>query len=115
MYSIIRGTTRDLPDASAFVETLNDIAESKTPECSLFVPGPEIVVSRAPGRLDIMGGIADYSGSLVLELPITEATFAAVQRDPSRRLTIVSLTQDRSEPLRFEIELSDLEHHGAPV
>lgn len=28
----------------------------------------EIFVSRAPGRLDVMGGIADYSGSLVLQV-----------------------------------------------
>ncbi|GFP82172.1 l-arabinokinase [Phtheirospermum japonicum] len=27
----------------------------------------EIIVARAPGRLDVMGGIADYSGSLVLQ------------------------------------------------
>lgn len=39
----------------------------------------EIVVARAPGRLDVMGGIADYSGSLVLELPLGVATSAAVQ------------------------------------
>lgn len=25
-------------------------------------------VTRAPGRLDVMGGIADYSGSLVLQV-----------------------------------------------
>ncbi|MDZ7645843.1 MAG: galactokinase family protein [Cytophagales bacterium] len=28
----------------------------------------------APGRLDVMGGIADYSGSLVLQMPITQKT-----------------------------------------
>jgi len=28
----------------------------------------------APGRLDVMGGIADYSGSLVLQMPITQQT-----------------------------------------
>ncbi len=28
----------------------------------------DIYVSRAPGRLDVMGGIADYSGSLVLQV-----------------------------------------------
>jgi hypothetical protein len=27
-----------------------------------------------------MGGIADYSGSLVLEMPIAEATLVAIQR-----------------------------------
>lgn len=28
----------------------------------------EIFLSRAPGRLDVMGGIGDYSGSLVLQV-----------------------------------------------
>jgi galactokinase len=28
----------------------------------------------APGRLDVMGGIADYSGSLVLQMPLREQT-----------------------------------------
>jgi galactokinase len=30
--------------------------------------------SSAPGRLDVMGGIADYSGSLVLQMPISQKT-----------------------------------------
>ncbi|XP_057821160.2 L-arabinokinase isoform X2 [Cryptomeria japonica] len=38
-----------------------------------------IFVARAPGRLDVMGGVADYSGSLVLQMPIREACHAAVQ------------------------------------
>lgn len=57
----------------------------------LFEPGADVVVSRAPGRLDVMGGIADYSGSLVLQRPIAEATFAAVQRIDRHALEIVSL------------------------
>ncbi|MCS6823973.1 MAG: hypothetical protein NZ529_06725 [Cytophagaceae bacterium] len=36
--------------------------------------GNQIFVGIAPGRLDVMGGIADYSGSLVLQLPITNKT-----------------------------------------
>ena len=28
----------------------------------------------APGRLDVMGGIADYSGALVLQMPIAQQT-----------------------------------------
>jgi L-arabinokinase len=54
-----------------FVETL------KARE--LFEPGSSVVLTRAPGRLDVMGGIADYSGSLVLQRPIAETTFAAIQ------------------------------------
>ena len=46
---------------------------------TLFEKKSAIHVARAPGRLDIMGGIGDYSGSLVLEMPIAEAAFAAVQ------------------------------------
>lgn len=41
-----------------------------------------MIVTRAPGRLDVMGGIADYSGSLVLQLPLAEACHVAVQRHP---------------------------------
>jgi L-arabinokinase len=48
------------------------------------------LVARAPGRLDVMGGIADYSGSLVLELPIAEATFVAVQATEHERVRVVS-------------------------
>ncbi|MCS7237573.1 MAG: hypothetical protein NZ899_04805 [Thermoguttaceae bacterium] len=44
-----------------------------------FHPDRPIICARAPGRLDCMGGIADYSGSLVLELPLAEATFVAAQ------------------------------------
>ncbi len=38
-----------------------------------------MIVSRAPGRLDVMGGIADYSGSLVLQLPLDRTTTATLE------------------------------------
>jgi galactokinase len=38
-----------------------------------------IWVARAPGRLDVMGGIADYSGALVLEMPLAHAAVAGAQ------------------------------------
>jgi L-arabinokinase len=44
-----------------------------------FTPGLPITTARAPGRLDVMGGVADYSGSVVLEAPLARATFCAVQ------------------------------------
>jgi len=56
-----------------------------------FEPGANVVVSRAPGRLDVMGGIADYSGSLVLQRPIAEATWAAVQPIERPVLDILSI------------------------
>src|SRR5436189_190248 len=39
----------------------------------------EITLARAPGRLDLMGGIAVYSGSLVLQMPLAVATWVAAQ------------------------------------
>ena len=70
-------------------------------ERRLFERGASIAVSRAPGRLDVMGGIADYSGSLVLERPIAEATWAAVQRVDRPVLEIVSLGRPPcSDPAR---------------
>ena len=116
MYRITHGTTHNLPDTPAFIETLNQLEESPVAEARrLFDPKREIVVARAPGRLDVMGGIADYSGSLVLELPLQEATYAALQRDPSRRLRIVSLAEDSALALAFEMPLADFEGAGDPV
>jgi L-arabinokinase len=116
MYRIIRGTTYSLPDAAAFIETLKALEQSAVPEArQLFDRGAELIVARAPGRLDVMGGIADYSGSLVLELPIREATFVALQRDASRRLRIVSLLDDSAPALAFEMSLDEFESAGRPV
>src|SRR5215510_10964516 len=98
MYRIIHGETHDLPDVDGFIETLNNLDQSQR---WLFDSNTEIVIARAPGRLDVMGGIADYSGSLVLELPILEATFVALQRQADRRLTIVSLGDGAGQTLAF--------------
>src|SRR5262249_6944871 len=116
MYRIIHGETHDLPDVAGFVETLNKLDQSPSPEArGLFDPKAELVVARAPGRLDVMGGIADYSGSLVLEGPILEATFAALQRQTDRRLMVVSLAEDARKTLAFEMTLSEFENAGEPV
>ena len=79
-------------------------------ERRLFERGSSIFVSRAPGRLDVMGGIADYSGSLMLERPIAEATWAAVQRLDRPVLEIVSLGRPS-----YTIPLQTLVSGGAPV
>ena len=105
-FEIVSGDTHGLNDVSGFIETINSIE-------TLFENGSELTITRAPGRLDVMGGIADYSGSLVLELPISEATFVALQKDDSRQLRIVSLVDDKTRNL--EMALSDLERDGEPI
>jgi len=90
------------PGLAAFASTLQ--------EQRLFERGTTMAVSRAPGRLDVMGGIADYSGSLVLERPIAEATWAAAQRVDRPVLEIVSLGRPP-----FTIPLETLAPGGVPA
>jgi L-arabinokinase len=59
----------------AFEETVKGL---KT-ENGFFSPQVPIYISRAPGRLDLMGGNDDYTGGLVFESTIREATYAAAQ------------------------------------
>lgn len=57
----------------------------------LYSTGRPVHLSRAPGRLDVMGGIADYSGSLVLEGTLSEATVCGVQLRDDRAVCVRSL------------------------
>jgi len=115
-YEIICGDDRHLSDVSAFIDTLSSLEVHPALEKrTLFDPQLELVVARAPGRLDVMGGIADYSGSLVLESPIAEATLVALQKDDARRLRIVSLMESTMRVVSFEMPLADLERGGEPI
>lgn len=79
------------------------------PLSELLLPGVEAVVARAPGRLDVMGGIADYSGSLVLQMPIAEGTWVLAQRASDSRICLGSLDQkDASKSRYFEVPLAAL-------
>jgi galactokinase len=55
-------------------------------ECNFFAPGSPVFIGRSPGRLDLMGGNVDYTGGLVFEATIREATWAAVQLRADRRI-----------------------------
>jgi galactokinase len=72
----------------------------------MFNTNTDVIVTRAPGRLDVMGGIADYSGSHVLQFPIAEGTVAAIQRNDERRLNIVTLLNDEPRQSSFTMPLS---------
>jgi len=47
-----------------------------------------VAIARAPGRLDVLGGIADYSGSVVLQRPIAEAVVAVAHHRENELLRI---------------------------
>ncbi|HEY2962554.1 MAG TPA: galactokinase family protein [Pyrinomonadaceae bacterium] len=95
------------PDTRRFIKRLKQF--------EFFSPS-EIFVSRAPGRIDLMGGIADYSGALVLQWPIAAATHVAVQLQDTPAIEICSLASSPKNPNRsFEMGVADFESNGAPV
>lgn len=113
-YRIVHGSTHGLSDVARLIEMLNTLDRHPMAEVRRLFDGlSDIVVARAPGRLDVMGGIADYSGSLVLQLPLNQATLVALQRDRQRRLTIVSLRTTGAT--WFTMPLSDFEAGAIPL
>jgi galactokinase len=117
MYQIVDGSTHNLPDVEAFLETVNSLIAYPTLEArGMFDPQSDVFVARAPGRLDVMGGIADYSGSLVLQLPLQEATLTALQRQAKPFLRVVSLgAEANNRAPEFEMPLADFERDGSPL
>jgi len=72
-------------DFDGFAAAMRDEAPDFFPE------GTPVFAARAPGRLDVMGGIADYSGSLVAEMPLAQAAVVGAQRgDASDDVTVRS-------------------------
>ncbi|XP_031375434.1 L-arabinokinase-like isoform X1 [Punica granatum] len=148
---IIHGDIQGLSDTKSFLKSLaglnatNDSIKNtekrqmreRKAAAGLFNWEEDIFVTRAPGRLDVMGGIADYSGSLVLQMPIREACHVAVQRNnpskhrlwkhalarqqakgqgPTPVLQIVSYGSELSNRgPTFDMDLSDFMEDGKPI
>ncbi|KAK3211979.1 hypothetical protein Dsin_016685 [Dipteronia sinensis] len=150
-FEILHGDVHGLSDTMNFLKSLAGLdavsdSEKNTEKrqirerraaAGLFNWEEEIFVTRAPGRLDVMGGIADYSGSLVLQMPIREACHVAVQRNhpskhrlwkhalarqntkgqgPTPVLQIVSYGSELSNRApTFDMDLSDFLEGGKPI
>ena len=78
-----------------------------------FQKGAEILINRTPGRLDLMGGNDDYTGGLVFETTIREATLVAVQPRPDQTVRFYNpAVKDLGWSERIEFSLADLMDHG---
>lgn len=65
------------------------------------------VVTRAPGRLDCMGGMADYSGALALQMPIERAAYVAAGRREDQRVHVeIASPAPEGEPSSFTWPIS---------
>ncbi|XP_058211903.1 L-arabinokinase [Rhododendron vialii] len=108
-FNILHGDLQGLSDTMTFLKSLAELDavydSGKTKEkhwmrermaaAGIFNWEEEIFVARAPGRLDVVGGIADYSGSLVLQMPIREACHVAVQTNHPSKHKLWKHTQAR--------------------
>jgi galactokinase len=89
------------PEFAAHIDRLRQLRKSRDPLFQTLIDSTSpVFVARAPGRLDVMGGIADYSGSLVLQLPTAEAAFVAIQPSLDGEVTIVSIGPDQDSTAR---------------
>ena len=95
---------------------LDEALAAVAAHAALFDAGRTITLARAPGRLDVMGGIADYSGSLVLELPLAAATWVAAQACDDGVVALLTTAGDGLDiEARVEIPLESLAPERGPL
>lgn len=95
------------PPDPGLLDAFEECLRRRGPE--LFQPGRPITVARAPGRLDVMGGIADYSGSVVFESTLGRAAIVAFQpRDDARLIAHSTTFEGGQKAARAEADLADL-------
>jgi galactokinase len=101
---------RKLPmEIVEFESFLKKPASDPTGLAALFTSG-EIIVARVPARLDVMGGIADYSGANVCEGVLGRGMVIALQARTDRTLRIRTLlAYRRSLPVETRIPLDYFE------
>ena len=100
----------DLPhDVDAALETLTRELNSGHELLAACIDRTQpLVAGRAPARLDVMGGIADYSGSTVLQLPLKESTVALCQRSTDHEFKVISMSEEEGVDVQtVSIPLAD--------
>jgi galactokinase len=74
----------------------------------------DVRVSRAPGRLDVMGGIADYTGSLVCQATLDRAAAVALSRRSDRQVQVSSFNlRDEGSSFTYRVALDALAEQSA--
>ena len=103
-------TDRNLPiEILQFESFLKKPNSDPTGLAGLFNTG-EIVVTRVPARLDVMGGIADYSGANVCEGVLGRGMIIALQPRTDRTLRIRTMqAHHKSLPIETRIPLDYFE------
>ena len=72
-----------MSDFIATVKAIRDVGE-------IFSTDRPVSIARSPGRLDLMGGNDDYTGGMVFESTIREATWAAAQVRNDNKIVLIN-------------------------
>src|SRR5471032_707115 len=93
------------PEVLEFEELLRKPNSDPTGFAGFFNSG-EVWAGRVPARLDVMGGIADYSGANVCEAVLGGGMFMALQPRTDRTMRIRTMQMGRrSLPVETRIPL----------
>lgn len=84
---------------------------------NLFCPyglkrGGQVIVTHAPARLDIMGGIADYCGATVFEMTLNRTAVVACQAREDKKICAVTLGVATQLKPGFQVSLDDFYTDG---
>jgi galactokinase len=82
MAEISNNAKERYPDFKRFEDKIGELVTQ-----GYFDRGTDIFINRTPGRLDLMGGNDDYTGGLVFESTIREATLVAIQPRTDQTVT----------------------------
>ena len=75
--------------------------------------GGKVIVTHAPARLDIMGGVADYCGANVFEMTLDRTAIAACQAREDRNLCAITLRVGSQFKPNFHCSLDSFYTDGA--
>lgn len=78
------------------VNGVYELTGNEEPYHSFFRNNGKLIRASSPGRLDVMGGIADYSGSLLLQKTIREMTTVTIGERDDGVIRIRSLSASES-------------------
>lgn len=74
--------------------------------------GGQVIVTQAPARLDIMGGVADYCGANVFEMTLDRTAIAACQAREDRSLCAITLRAGNQFKPDFHLSLDNFYTDG---
>jgi galactokinase len=73
----------------------------------------QAVLTRAPGRLDVMGGLAEYSGGLILTMPLAEHVCVGVEPADDGQFTLITSSRQVPNYTEHRVPLEAIRGRGA--